>query len=95
MTSKTPSRPPVPSYQLIEDGIDDIFNIHINDGAAAGLVFRYGRVRFFEDVENGMLRVKFNYDLVYNPTALTQAEIESILSVILDDMLIKEQAQYG
>lgn len=95
MISRKPTRPPIPSYQLIEDDIDDIYNIRIDDGAAAGIVARYGRVRFFEDTENGMLRVKFNYQLVHNPTALTQPEIESILGVILDDMLQREQAQYG
>lgn len=96
MTSKMRSKQPVPNYQLIEDGIDDIFNIRIEDGDAAGLVYRYGRVRFFEDETNGMLRVKFNYQLVYNPTSLTQPELESIMSVVLDDMLRKEnEAQYG
>lgn len=95
MTFKKHSKPPVPSYQLIEDIADDIFNIRIDDGEAAGLVYRYGRVRFFEDTENGVLRIKFNYQLIHNPTPLTQQQIESILSVIIDDMLQKEQALYG
>lgn len=95
MISKKPTRPPVPMYQLIEDIADDIFNIRIDDGDAAGLVYRYGRVRFFEDTENQQLRIKFNYQLIHNPTQLTQEQIESILSVIIDDMLQREQAFYG
>lgn len=95
MIFRTPTKPRVPRYQLIEDGIDDIFNIRIEDGDAAGIVYRYGRVRFLEDPHYGQLRIKFNYQLVYNPTELTQPEIESILGVILDDMLQREQAVYG
>lgn len=85
----------VPTYQLIEDSADDIFNILIQDGDAAGLIYRYGSVRFFEDTENGMLRVKYNYQLIHNPTQLTREQIESILNVIIDDMLQREQAFYG
>ena len=85
----TPQRPTTPTYSLVEDPAEDIYNISILDGPAAGLIFRYGQVRFIE--EAGMLRVKFNYTIVWNPTQSTQQEIEAILSVILDDILEKEQ----
>ena len=82
------TRPEIPNYSLVEDSADDIFNISILDGPLAGLVYRYGKVRFVE--EAGLLRVKFNYTIIWNPTQSTQEEIESILSVILDDIIKKE-----
>lgn len=95
MISRTPTKPQVPTYQLIEDSADDIFNIRIEDGEASGLIYRYRQVRFFEDKEGDQLRIQYNYDLIDNPNQLTQDKIESILTVILDDMLQREAAFYG
>lgn len=82
------TRPPTPTYEFIEDPIDDTTHIHITSGTAAGVVFRYGRVKFEE--LNGHLNVKFGYTAIRNPELLTDAVLKPIIVTILDDILIKE-----
>jgi hypothetical protein len=91
MTSLLPTKKqPTPTYSFIEDNIDDITHIVINDGLAAGVVFRYGKVRF---LPGEMLRVSFDYKIVRNPDLLTDDTIKPIIVSILDDILVKES--YG
>ena len=84
------TRPPTPTYEFIEDPIDDTTHIHITSGDAAGVVFRYGRVKF-EEV-GGHLNVKFGYTAIRNPALLTDEVLKPIIITILDDILIKENA---
>lgn len=79
----TPTR--IPTYKLIEDPLDDIWNIAILDGDASGLVYRYTNVGFVEETDR--LRVRYNYQIVHNPTELTDIELRPIMSVILDEIL--------
>ena len=81
---------PTPTYEFIEDPINDTTHIHITSGTAAGVVFRYGRVKFEE--LGGHLNVKFGYSVIRNPELLTDAVLKPIIVVILDDILIKESA---
>ena len=90
MISKQRTKQPTPTYEFIEDAIDDTTHIHITSGKAAGVVFRYGRVRF-EEVA-GHLKVKFGYTAIRNPELLTDAVLKPIIVTILDDILIKENA---
>jgi hypothetical protein len=93
MTFRPLTKQPAPAYQLIEDPADDIYNVTILDGLAAGFVYRYGRVMFNE--LEGQLKINFTYDVIYNPGRLTQQQILPIISVILDDILKKEQQAFG
>ena len=88
MISLLHTKLPTPTYEFIEDPINDTTHIHITSGTAAGVVFRYGRVRFEEIA--GQLNVKFGYELIRNPDLLTDAVVKPIIIGILDDILIKE-----
>lgn len=88
-TSLLPTtKPQIPTYEFIDDPINDTTHIHITSGQAQGIVFRYGRVRF-EEVA-GHLNIKFGYELVRNPELLTDDTVKPIIISILDDILIKE-----
>jgi hypothetical protein len=84
------TKPPVPTYSFIEDPIDDLTHIHITSGLAAGVVFRFGRVRF---MEGRKLRIKYDYKIVRNIQALTEKKIVPIMDVILNDILMKESQE--
>jgi len=89
LTSLTPTKKqPAPTYSFLEDPIDDTTHIVINDGLAAGVVFRYGRVRFAEGV--GQLNIKFGYQVVRNTEQLTDTVLKPIIVSILDDILYKD-----
>ena len=79
---------PAPTYSFLEDHIDDTTHIVINDGVAAGVCFRYGRVRFAEG--GGQLNIKFGYQVVRNTEQLTDAVLKPIIVSILDDILYKD-----
>lgn len=79
---------PIPTYEFIDDSINDTTHIHITSGTAAGVVFRYGRVRF-EEIE-GQLKVQFGYEIIRNLHLLTDAVLKPIIIAILDDILKKE-----
>ncbi len=88
MTSKLRTKQPIPTYEFIEDPINDTTHIHITSGIAAGVVFRYGRVRFEEIA--GHLNVNFGYELIRNPNLLTDAVVKPIIIGILNNILIEE-----
>ena len=88
MISKLRTKQPIPTYEFIEDPINDTTHIHITSGTAAGVVFRYGRVRFEEIA--GQLNVKFGYELIRNPDLLTDAVVKPIIIGILNTILIEE-----
>lgn len=78
----------LPNYSFLEDGIDDTTHVVVNTGPAAGVVYRYGRVRFAEGGDH--LNVKFGYQVVRNPNQLTNTQLEPIMKVVLDDILKQE-----
>ena len=78
---------PTPTYSFLEDPIDDLTHIHITNGLAAGVVFRFGQVRF---IEGRKLRIKYDYKIVRNLQALTERRLVPIMDVILNDILMKE-----
>jgi hypothetical protein len=84
------TKPPVPTYSFIEDPIDDLTHIVITSGLAAGIVFRFGRVRF---IEGRKLRIKYDYKIVRNTEGLTEKKIVPIMDVILNDILMKESQE--
>ena len=88
MISLLHTKQPTPTYEFIEDSINDTTHIHITSGTAAGVVFRYGRVKFQE--MGGHLNVKFGYTAIRNPELLTDAVLKPIIVSILDDILIRE-----
>lgn len=90
MKSKLHMTQPIPTYEFIEDPINDTTHIHITSGTAAGVVFRYGRVRFEEIA--GHLNVRFGYELIRNPNLLTDAVVKPIIIGILNNILIEEGA---
>lgn len=89
MISMLPTKTqPIPSYEFIEDPINDTTHIHITSGQATGVVFRYGRVRFEET--QGRLNVQFGYETIRNPELLTDTVLKPIIISILDDILKQE-----
>lgn len=88
MKSKLHMTQPIPTYEFIEDHINDTTHIHIISGTAAGVVFRYGRVRFEEIA--GHLNVRFGYELIRNPNLLTDDTVKPIIIGILNNILIEE-----
>lgn len=84
---------PAPAYQLIEDPADDIYNVTIVDGPAAGFIYRYGKVGFQE--VNNELKINYTYDVIYNPGRLTLEQVQPIISIVLDDILKKEHQALG
>lgn len=90
LTFKRPSTTSTPTYEFIEDPIDDTTHVVITSGEAAGVVYRYGRVMFDENKLQDNLTVKFGYQVVRNPDQLTDTVLVPIMSVILHDILEKE-----
>jgi hypothetical protein len=88
MISLLHTKLPTPTYEFIEDPIDDTTHIHITSGDYAGVVFRYYQLRLIP-TENE-LRIKYNYRVVRNPYILTSDELQPIITVVLDDILKKE-----
>lgn len=86
-TSMLNTKPQVPTYSFIEDPIDELTHICITSGPAAGVVFRFGRVRF---IEGRKLRIKYDYKIVRNLEQLTERKLVPIMDVILNDILVKE-----
>ena len=85
-TSLMPTKKPVlPTYEFIEDPVNDLSHIAITSGPAAGVVFFFGQVKFLEDGQR--LNIKFSYQIVRNENQLTNAELEPIMKVILNDIL--------
>jgi hypothetical protein len=93
MTSMLHTKPPTPTYEFIEDPIDDTTHIHITSGDYAGVVFRYFQLRFVPNTDE--LKIKFNYRVVRNPYVLTDEELQPIITVVLDDILKKEADAHG
>ena len=90
MISKKRTAISLPTYEFIEDPIDDTTHIVITSGEAAGVVYRYGRVVFEENKIDDYLNIKFGYQVIRNPNQLTSDTILPIITEVLRDILHKE-----
>ena len=88
MTLKKNTPPPLPTYEFIEDPINDIYHVCITSGEFAGVVFRYDEVKFIPNV-NGVV-CKFTWNFVRNVNNLPTDVVQPTITVILDDILAKE-----
>lgn len=85
--------PPYPKIELVENDVDDIWNIRIVDGDFAGVVYRYNQVRFIE--EQDILRISYDYDLLdtgaHSEEELTSQQFKHTIHCILEQLLTEGQ----
>jgi hypothetical protein len=79
-------------YELVEAN-DDHWAIQLTEGKYAGVVYRYGTVKFMGEDEEGNGRVTFEYDILdprdFQREALVGPEIDEIFGRILHDIIVE------
>lgn len=85
--------PPYPKTELIANDVDDTWNIRIVDGDFAGVMYRYNRVQFIEEM--GQLRIAYEYDLIdtgnFSEEELTSQQFKHTIHSILEQFLTEGQ----
>lgn len=54
-------------YTFAENPAKDFAAIKIIQGPFEGVVYKYGRAQFGEELENGEVRLQFEYTILYSP----------------------------
>ncbi len=82
----------MPEFELVANDIDDNWDIKITTGEFAGVLFRFGQVRFLP--EDDQLTIKYDYDIIdsggLDLSTLTRAEFKYTLHHILEQLLEEE-----
>ncbi len=90
--STKPTQPLAPEFALVANDIDDNWDIKITTGDYAGVLFRFGQVRFLP--EDDQLTIKYDYDIIDSGglamSALTAPEFKYTLHNILEQLLEEE-----
>jgi len=80
-----------PNYTYMENPKSDLTGFRIIDGVYKDVVYTYGKVQPVE--ENDKLRLKFEYNVVENPSGV-ETEDKNFINVI-GDILTKEVEKDG
>ena len=80
-----------PNYTYMENPKSDLTGFRITDGVYKDVVYTYGKVQPVE--ENDKLRLKFEYNVVENPSGV-ETEDKNFINVI-GDILTKEVEKDG
>jgi len=80
-----------PNYTYMENPKSDLTGFRITDGVYKDVVYTYGKVQPVE--ENDKLRLKFEYNVVENPSGV-DTEDKNFINVI-GDILTKEVEKDG
>ena len=80
-----------PNYTYMENPKSDLTGFRITDGVYKDVVYTYGKVHPVE--ENDKLRLKFEYNVVENPSGV-ETEDKNFINVI-GDILTKEVEKDG
>ena len=80
-----------PNYTYMENPKSDLTGFRITDGVYKDVVYTYGKVQPVE--ENDKLRLKFEYNVVENPSGV-ETEDKNFINVI-GDILTKDVEKDG
>jgi len=75
-----------PNYTYMENPKSDLTGFRITDGMYKDVVYTYGKVQPIE--ENDKLRLKFEYNIVENPSGV-DTEDKNFINVIGDILTIE------
>ncbi len=75
-----------PNYTYMENPKSDLTGFRITDGVYKDVVYTYGKVQPIE--ENDKLRLKFEYNVVENPSGV-DTEDKNFINVIGDILTIE------
>jgi len=75
-----------PNYTYMENPKSDLTGFRITDGVYKDVVYTYGKVQPVE--ENDKLRLKFEYNVVENPSGV-ETEDKNFINVIGDILTIE------
>lgn len=75
-----------PNYTYMENPKSDLTGFRITDGVYKDVVYTYGKVQPIE--ENDKLRLKFEYNVVENPSGV-ETEDKNFINVIGDILTIE------
>jgi hypothetical protein len=91
-TSTKPTPRLAPEFELVANAIDDNWDLKITTGEFAGVLFRFGQVRFLPDDHS--MTIKYDYDIIdsggLDMAALTSPEFKYTLHHILEQLLEEE-----
>ena len=82
-------------YVLIDSDDGETTGIGIQTGRFAGVLYHYGKVRFFTEGEIG--RMQFSYTIVSSPTIpieelMRDEEFHNFIGEILTDIIINQES---
>ena len=84
------TKKPTKRYAFVQREGDDFTCIKIIDGKFEGVVYKYGRVGFApKENEDGTLPMKFDYDIMSNPTKVdidSQEFIDFIGDILMEQL---------
>lgn len=79
-------------YELVE-GPDSFWALQLSEGKYAGIIYRYGSVKFVGEDDEGNGRISFEYDILdpsdFNREDLVGEELSTIMGEILHDIIVE------
>jgi hypothetical protein len=79
-------------YKLV-DAPDNHWGIQIEEGKYEGIIYRYGKVQFLGEDEEGNGIINFEYDVLesglFTPEEIQGEEIDKIFGDILQELIIE------
>ena len=83
-------------YITVESKTTGLEAIKLLEDPYSGIIFTYGKVSFEEDDPNDHLKIKFDYDILYDPLderkEFVKEDFEQYIGDLLQELLHKELA---
>lgn len=84
-------------YTTVESKTTGHEAIKLLEDPYSGIIFTYGKVSFEEDDPNDHLKIKFDYDILYDPlderNGFVKEEFEQYIGDLLQELLHQELAK--
>lgn len=84
-------------YTTVESKTTGHEAIKLLEDPYSGIIFTYGKVSFEEDDANDHLKIKFDYDILYDPlderNGFVKEEFEQYIGDLLQELLHQELAK--
>ena len=89
----------MPNYELVEAD-DKFWAIQLTEGKYAGVVFRYGTIKFVGEDEEGFGHIQFEFDVITTPEDIkredvTGEEFDKIAGEILQGIIRDSVEDYA
>ena len=89
-------------YLFVDDPTNDkIYAVKLRSGTYSDVIYKYGNIRFEEDKDNDVCRLRYAYKIIYKPENLVNIDLDedvdfkNYIGDVLNDILSNQEFKIG